>query len=103
MCSSDLHATAKDIAYHRFMSMMLVNMAQIILSFGLDYWCLITADPRSLTACGSPRSYLWLRGGRNESFKLMKSDSRKITVKNASSSSIMVTSLAGIVCGVMSP
>ena len=43
-----LHATAKDIPYHRFMALMLVNMAQIILSFGLDYWCLMTADARSL-------------------------------------------------------
>lgn len=43
-----LHATAKDIPYHRFMSLMLVNMAQIILSFGLDYWCLITVNANSL-------------------------------------------------------
>ena len=43
-----LQATAKDIPYHRFMALMLVNMAQIILSFGLDYWCLITADSNSL-------------------------------------------------------
>ena len=43
-----LQATAKDIPYHRFMALMLVNMAQIILSFGLDYWCLMTADARSL-------------------------------------------------------
>ena len=45
-----LAATAKDIPYHRFMALMLMNMAQIILSFGLDYWCLITADARSLGA-----------------------------------------------------
>ncbi len=45
-----LSATAKDIPYHRFMAMMLMNMAQIILSFGLDYWCLLTADARSLGA-----------------------------------------------------
>lgn len=43
-----LLATAKDIPYHKFMALMLVNMAQIILSFGLDYWCLVTADARSL-------------------------------------------------------
>lgn len=44
-----LQATARDIPYHRFMALMLVNMAQIILSFGLDYWCLMTAEPRSLS------------------------------------------------------
>lgn len=43
-----LRATAKDIPYHKFMALMLVNMAQIILSFGLDYWCLLAADARSL-------------------------------------------------------
>ena len=33
----------------------------------------------------------------------MKSESRKMTVKKASVTSISVTSLAGIDCGVMSP
>ena len=33
----------------------------------------------------------------------MKSESRKMTVKKASVTSISVTSLAGIYCGVMSP
>ena len=37
-----LQATAKDIPYHKFMALMLVNMGQIILSFGLDYWCLMS-------------------------------------------------------------
>lgn len=40
---------------------------------------------------------------RRESFRLTKSESRKITVKKASTTSIIVTSLAGIVCGVTSP
>ncbi len=43
-----LQATAKDIPYHRFMGLMLVNMLQIILSFALDYWCLMSADQGSL-------------------------------------------------------
>lgn len=51
----------------------------------------------------SPQREYGFRGGRSESFKLMKSDNRKITVKNASNSSIIVTNLAGIVCGVASP
>ena len=33
----------------------------------------------------------------------MKSDSKKITVRNANEISVIVTSLAGTVCGVMSP
>ena len=45
-----LQATAKDIPYHRFMGLMLVNMVQIILSFGLDYWCLMSADRGSLSS-----------------------------------------------------
>lgn len=45
-----LLATAKDIPYHKFMALMLVNMAQIILSFALDYWCLLAADARSLSS-----------------------------------------------------
>jgi len=44
-----LQATAKDIPYHKFMALMLVNMGQIILSFGLDYWCLMTANPESVS------------------------------------------------------
>ena len=44
-----LQATAKDIPYHKFMALMLVNMGQIILSFGLDYWCLMTASSESIS------------------------------------------------------
>lgn len=43
------------------------------------------------------------RPPRSESFRLMKSESRKITVKKASVTSISVTSFAGIDCGVTSP
>ena len=45
-----LQATAKDIPYHKFMALMLVNMGQIVLSFGLDYWCLLTANPESVSS-----------------------------------------------------
>jgi hypothetical protein len=31
------------------MRLMLVNMFQIILSFGLDYYCLLSVDPRSFS------------------------------------------------------
>ncbi len=43
-----LEATATDVPYHRFMGLMMVNMAQITLSFGCDYWCLEKAFPKSL-------------------------------------------------------
>jgi len=44
-----LLATAHEIAYHRFLGLMGVNMAQITLSFALDYWILESAVPRSFT------------------------------------------------------
>ena len=42
-------ATRSNMAYHRFMLLMLVNMVQIILSFGLDYHCLQTLSPESFS------------------------------------------------------
>lgn len=39
-----LLATSHNIPYHRFLGLMGVNMAQITLSFALDYWCLETAN-----------------------------------------------------------
>ncbi len=42
-------ATRSNMAYHRFMLLMLVNMVQIILSFGLDYHCLQTVNPDSFS------------------------------------------------------
>ena len=42
-------------------------------------------------------------GMRIDSFRLMKSDNRKITVTNASVISPSVSTFAGIVCGVISP
>lgn len=40
-------ASRDNLAYHRFMILMLVNMSQIMLSFGLDYHCLHCIDPES--------------------------------------------------------
>ena len=42
-------ATRSNMAYHRFMLLMLVNMVQIILSFGLDFHCLYTVSPDSFS------------------------------------------------------
>lgn len=42
-------ATRRNLPYHLFMRLMLVNMFQIILSFGLDYYCLLSVDPRSFS------------------------------------------------------
>jgi hypothetical protein len=43
-----LQAAAANMPYHKFMVLMMVNTAQIILSFALDYWVLQTAYPNSL-------------------------------------------------------
>lgn len=40
-------ASLRNTAYYRFMLLMLVNMAQIIVSFGCDYFCLHRIDPAS--------------------------------------------------------
>lgn len=40
-------ATRCNQAYHRFMILMLVNMTQIILSFGMDFHCLHRVNPAS--------------------------------------------------------
>ena len=45
-----LLATSHNIPYHRFLGLMGVNMAQITLSFALDYWCLESADKGSFSA-----------------------------------------------------
>lgn len=42
-------ATRRNLPYHLFMRLMLVNMFQIILSFGLDYYCLLSVNPRSFS------------------------------------------------------
>ena len=42
-------ATSTDLAYHRFLLLMSYNMAQITLSYALDFYCLYRIDPTSLT------------------------------------------------------
>ncbi len=42
-------ATRLNLAYHKFMWLMLVNMFQIILSFGLDYYCLLQINGQSFS------------------------------------------------------
>ena len=42
-------ATRSNQPYHRFMLLMLVNMAQIILSFGFDYHCMYLVDKASFS------------------------------------------------------
>ena len=44
-----LEATAKDLAYHRFLMIVAYNMAQITLSFAIDFYCLFWIDPDSLS------------------------------------------------------
>jgi len=42
-------ATSTDLAYHRFLLLMAYNMAQITLSYALDFYCLYRIDPTSLS------------------------------------------------------
>jgi hypothetical protein len=44
-----LRASKDNLAYHRFMMLMLINTSQIVLSFGLDYHCLHCIDPSSFS------------------------------------------------------
>ena len=44
-----LLATSHEIPYHRFLGLMGVNMAQITLSFALDFWLLELAEPGSFS------------------------------------------------------
>ncbi len=43
-------ASVENMAYHRFMTLMLVNMSQIILSFGFDYHCLHRINDQSFSS-----------------------------------------------------
>ncbi|MBL9115649.1 MAG: two pore domain potassium channel family protein [Verrucomicrobiaceae bacterium] len=43
-----LQAVASNMPYHKFMVLMMVNTAQVMMSFALDYWVLQTANPESL-------------------------------------------------------
>ena len=42
-------ATRRNLPYHHFMMLMLVNMTQIILSFGLDFHCLYLVNQASFS------------------------------------------------------
>ena len=44
-----LEATAMDLAYHRFLVIVAYNMAQITLSYAIDFYCLYQIDPTSLS------------------------------------------------------
>ena len=44
-----LLATAQEIPYHRFLALMGVNMAQITISFALDFWLLESAEQGSFS------------------------------------------------------
>jgi hypothetical protein len=54
-----LLATSHEIPYHRFLALMGVNMAQITLSFALDFFLLEAAEPESFAGfaagLGEPR------------------------------------------------
>jgi hypothetical protein len=43
-----LDATATDLPYHRFLVLVAYNMAQITLSYAIDFYCLYQIDPTSL-------------------------------------------------------
>lgn len=42
-------ATRVNMPYHQFMRMMLVNMFQMVVSFALDFYCLLAIDPSSFS------------------------------------------------------
>jgi hypothetical protein len=41
-------ATTTDLAYHKFVVLLAYNMAQITISFALDFYCLVRIDRESL-------------------------------------------------------
>jgi hypothetical protein len=45
-----VHAARSNLPYHRFLLLMLINMGEIILSFGLDYHALHLVHPDSFGA-----------------------------------------------------
>jgi hypothetical protein len=44
-----LQATARDLAYHRFLILMAYNMAEVTLSFAVDFYCLKLLDAESFS------------------------------------------------------
>lgn len=53
-----LMATRDNMAYHKVLGLMGVNMAQITMSFAMDFWCLETAEPASFSSIEAA----WSRG-----------------------------------------
>lgn len=44
-----VEATAKDLAYHRFLVLMAYNMAEVTFSFAVDFYCLTLLDKGSFS------------------------------------------------------
>lgn len=42
-------ATAQNIPYHRFLTIMVINMSQIALSYAIDFYCLFRANAASFS------------------------------------------------------
>src|SRR5215211_7323099 len=42
-------ATTTDLAYHKFLMLLAYNMAQITISYALDFYCLVRTDRESLS------------------------------------------------------
>jgi len=49
-----LDATSSNLPYHRFLLVVGYNMAQITLSFAIDFFCLQRIDPSSLSGIDGP-------------------------------------------------
>jgi len=52
-----LEATRNDVAYHHFLVFMAINIALIILSFGIDFVCLYQVEPTSFTGIALDLSF----------------------------------------------
>ena len=50
-----VHATACDLPYHRFLVLMGYNMAEVTLSFAIDFYCLQTLDSGSFAGLDATR------------------------------------------------
>jgi hypothetical protein len=48
-----IEATATDLAYHRFLVLIAYNMAQITLSYAIDFYCLYWIDPANISGIES--------------------------------------------------
>ncbi len=48
------HVIDKNVAYFRFLIFMTVNILAVIISFGVDFFCLYTIDPTNFTGPAEP-------------------------------------------------